>query len=109
MVIDVFDLRSSQRERRRVMKSRIIMLLAAGLGSLAVAACGDGEPSENASNASAKQPASAESAGLAEAKKVVDQWREPSHIGLQEELAAPPPKGKTIVYLRCGVQDCTDI
>lgn len=71
--------------------------------ALLIGGCGSDEKAGSESKAGNQ-------AGLTEARAAVDKWSQaPTSAGIDRALEKAPPKGKTIVQLRCPVEGCQAI
>lgn len=97
----------------RVSLSRrhLSVMAALVLGSAVLAAgCGSSSDKSTASNPAAATVSSSGNAGVAEAQKFVDQHlAAPTSVGVNAPVAKGPPKGRSVVYLDCGVPVCGTI
>lgn len=80
-----------------------------------IAACGGGGSSttssstEPASGGETENASEGGSAGLAEAEKIVSEHEQrPAEIGVKTPIKKPIPKGKTLIYINCGAEACTN-
>jgi ribose transport system substrate-binding protein len=81
---------------------------------LLTAGCGSSNSSSttaaSAGTTSTSATTSAANAGVAEAQKFVDaHLAAPTSVGVETAVAKAPPKGKTVVYLDCGVPVCATV
>lgn len=91
------------------MLSRKGLVALCAVGSLTVAGCGssDSSKSADAGSGSSKTTAGSSGSGVGAMQSEVDALKKrPTKIGITEPIGKPIPKGKSIVYLACGVPAC---
>lgn len=93
--------------------SRGLLLVALALAiAVFVAACGGSDSSTSSSGSetvSTESEGGGGSSGLAEAEKIVSEHEKPpAEIGVKTPVKKGVPKGKTLAYINCGAEACTN-
>ena len=88
-------------------RTRIKALVALAAAILTLAACGSSKGSGTQSNSGTASSSASSSASVTSARSLLSTYtQEPTQIGITVPLKAPPPPGKTIVFLRCELPQC---